>query len=513
MINYLTKKKTTYWYRRKIKDYGEVLLSLKTKDYNKALIRHSYFDYKIKRMIYKGLFEKMTVLEIRELINKYKNYMIEEEYNDFEDQRDKDLSITLDGEFFGGHTKEALGFAVDRYGTIHKSNDIEKVKEETSKILQRSNLKEDYEKLETDKERSIFHWELFKTEWELLKENYEEQKERTGNLKSDEEVINYNLSQQHFNKLETLFQSNPQILEVVKSSNPNNKQDLTVLELTNKYINEKRDAKGWSPRNEKDIKFVLGKLSEHCRDKTVNQLVREDFSSFRDDILKNIPLQITKTEFKDKTIQEIIKIVNKKKYDKIGLTTINKHLKRVHQVFEWGFNTDIVKKNLTKDLYIVDKKKSKKQKTAKIPYTEPELKKIFEDSPWFNENIIITMKYNPEYVFIPLLALFTGAKNTELAQLRVSAIKKKNGILGIDFNQMIKTTYSERFTPLSQTLIDLGFMEYVKFQKRNKQLQLFPAVVVYQDNGTNFTNAYTRYNREFITKEKDKTFSKSNVEK
>lgn len=510
MIKYITKKNTTYWYRRRVKNYGEVLVSLKTKDYEKALIRHSYFDFKIKNMVYKGLFEKMTVDEIREIINKYKTYMIEEEYNDFEDQRDKDLSITLNGEFFGGHTKEALGYAVDRYNSIHKSNDIEQVKEETSKILQRSNLQDDYEKLKTQKEQTIFHWELLKAEWELLKQNYEDQKKRTGDLKSEEKP---QLSENQLNLLEQVFQqtNNQPKLNFVRSlkseNQPNEKKnDLTIIELTEKYILDQNEPKDWSDKNVRDLRNVLGKLSEYCENRTVNQLTREDFSNFRNDILKNLPKEQNKKEFRDKTTKEMIEITNKMKFDKIGISTINKHLRRVHQVFEWGASNDYVNKNLTKDLKIVDKKKSKKQKTAKVPYSEKDLKKIFEQSPWFNEDITKTLRYNPEYVFIPLLALFTGAKPSELAQLKLSAFKTQNGILGIDFNQMIKTTDSERFTPLSQTLIDLDIIRYVKYQKKQKSTQLFPEVKVYKDNGTNFTNAFTIYNRKYITEEDNKTF-------
>ena len=58
MIKYLTTKNETYWYRRKVKVFGEIVFSLQTKNYNKALLRHSYIDFKIKTMLYKGLFKR-----------------------------------------------------------------------------------------------------------------------------------------------------------------------------------------------------------------------------------------------------------------------------------------------------------------------------------------------------------------------------------------------------------------------------------------------------------------------
>jgi hypothetical protein len=184
MIKYLAKKNHTYWYRRKINKFGKIFLSL----------RHSYIDFKIKELIYKGAFHTMNVQEIRALIDKYKIYMIEEEYNDFEELRDKDLEIEIQGTKFeelrdkdleieiqgtkyGAHTKQALDYAINRYIQIHKEDNLNLIKEETSKILKRSNFtNEDLTLLETNKDRKIFHWELFKAELELLQRAYDEQK-------------------------------------------------------------------------------------------------------------------------------------------------------------------------------------------------------------------------------------------------------------------------------------------------------------------------------------------------
>jgi len=126
MVKYLIRKKNTFWYKRKIKGFGEVVFSLKTKNYQVAFVRHSYVDYQIKRLIYKGTFESMTVKEIRAIIDKYKNYMINEEYNDFEDIRDKELTITIDGKKYGGYTKQALDKEIKRYEQIYEQNDVER---------------------------------------------------------------------------------------------------------------------------------------------------------------------------------------------------------------------------------------------------------------------------------------------------------------------------------------------------------------------------------------------------
>ncbi len=75
MVKYLTKKQNMYWFRRRIESFGEIVFSLKTKNYDIALIRHSFIDYKIKKLLHKGTFNIMTVKEIRNTIEKYKTYM------------------------------------------------------------------------------------------------------------------------------------------------------------------------------------------------------------------------------------------------------------------------------------------------------------------------------------------------------------------------------------------------------------------------------------------------------
>ncbi len=483
MLKYLTKKNNTYWYRRKLLGFGEVVFSLKTKDYSIAVVRHSYVDHKIKSLIQKGIFEKMTVDEIREIIDKYKTYMLNEEYNDFEDQRDKELTVKIDGKQYGGHTDKALEYAIKRYSYLHQSNDNNLIKKEALKILERSNIKDDYKKLKTDKEKNIFHWELVKGEWELLYQNYSEQLSKFGHLK-------------------------PEVNEKQEKAQSINSETkiLTISQLTKKYIDENKNAKKWSDKNERDILYVLGEFSDYYEDKKANQVVRDDFTLFRDKVLKYLPQKRSKNIFNEKSTKEVISMVKKYKYDTISTTTINKHLRRLHQVFEWAYNCDYIDKNLSKNLKIKEENKSKTQKTARVPYFNKDLKKIFEESPWFNQNLLQVLNDNPEYVFIPLLALYTGAKPSELAQLTPQAFIIKNKILGIDFNMMIKTTHSERFTPLSNELLNLGFMKFVNHQKGNKEKQLFPSVKVYADNGTNFTNAFTIYNRKYISQDKDKTF-------
>ena len=58
MVQYMVRKGHTYWFRRKICNFGEIVFSLKTKNHAKALIRHAYMDYQIKKLIDRGNFRE-----------------------------------------------------------------------------------------------------------------------------------------------------------------------------------------------------------------------------------------------------------------------------------------------------------------------------------------------------------------------------------------------------------------------------------------------------------------------
>ena len=502
MLKYMIRKKNVFWFRRRVAKIGEVVFSLKTKNYDWACVLHTQINSYIQNMIYKGIFKKMTKSEIKAIINEYKVSVLDNEYSEFLETRDNELSIYDNGEFYGGHTSKALEIAVNRYTQIYESNNIERIQLETAKILQRSNLNETLKKLGSEEELRTFHWELFKTEWKSLKAAYHEQQE----IEDESTVSSTHTSTISINDTSLIDTYSLDVVNQLKEMMGTPQTKIKISELITMYIDENKMAKDWGDKNERDLEYIFKHFSSWYKDKNIDELNRKDFSSFRDKVILNLPVSAQKNIFRDKSTYEILKIVSENKLQTIGISTQNKHIKRIHQVFEWATRCDYLPKNLTKELAITDKNQSKKQKTKKVPYSDKELIKIFEKSPWFTNELRIKLKYNPEHIFIPLLALYTGAKPTELATLKVDAIKKQDSIYGIDFNQKIKTADSERFTPLAQDILDLGFLKYIKYLKRKKSVLLFPNLKIYKSGGTQFTNDFSKFNRENISQEKNKTF-------
>lgn len=90
-----------------------------------------------------------------------------------------------------------------------------------------------------------------------------------------------------------------------------------------------------------------------------------------------------------------------------------------------------------------------------------ELEKIFKPEVYRKQN-----SKQPHYYWLPLLALYTGARIEELCQLDLADVRFEENIPYVDLNELgdksLKTAASTRRVPLHSTLIDLGFLEYVK---------------------------------------------------
>jgi integrase len=91
-------------------------------------------------------------------------------------------------------------------------------------------------------------------------------------------------------------------------------------------------------------------------------------------------------------------------------------------------------------------------------------------------------RWEPEKFWIPLLALYTGARQNELCQLRTADVTEIDGIPYIEiwhrpeFNQTTKTK-KNRTCPVHSELVALGFLDYCKSQKHDR---LWPNLKLYK---------------------------------
>ncbi|GAO36016.1 hypothetical protein SCT_1413 [Sulfuricella sp. T08] len=122
---------------------------------------------------------------------------------------------------------------------------------------------------------------------------------------------------------------------------------------------------------------------------------------------------------------------------------------------------------------------AKTAKSSRKEFTVDVLREIFRDPPTLNDIPASAGKHAA--LWIPLLALFTGARREELAGLLIEEVGEVEGIFFLHFRdnklRKLKKDTCERMTPLHAELMRLGFPEYVAAVRASGAEHLFPGLV------------------------------------
>lgn len=210
------------------------------------------------------------------------------------------------------------------------------------------------------------------------------------------------------------------------------------------------------------------------------------------DLHNNLPVRgITKAhvrEFKDAMLRQ-------------GLsprTVQEKCLAFIKAIFTWAVNNGYIDDNPASGLNVT---RSKVENTARLPYSVDDLNKIFR-MPIYTTGERPKAGGGDAAKWIPLLALFTGARLEELGQLHVADVKITEGIRYLDMTTVeegkrYKTRSSRRKIPIHPELIRLGFMDYVDERRKAGDERLFPEV---RSSNESVTAAWSKWWGRYVRK-------------
>ncbi|WCE28781.1 site-specific integrase [Vibrio sp. SCSIO 43137] len=190
-------------------------------------------------------------------------------------------------------------------------------------------------------------------------------------------------------------------------------------------------------------------------DKPIDSYKRPDALTLRDKMLR-LPSNLQKIrKYRGKSIDEILAFNDKPR----SVATANYALSDITGFFDWCVLNELTEKNVF--LKIAAKQKVKASEQRKV-FTDRDLSKLF-DQPFYKGQ----KPYHKHYYWLPLLALYTGARMNELCQLYKNDIRETEGIWTITFtdereDQRLKNKSSYRTIPIHSKLIKLGFIEYVQ---------------------------------------------------
>lgn len=185
---------------------------------------------------------------------------------------------------------------------------------------------------------------------------------------------------------------------------------------------------------------------------------------------------------------------------------INMHLASLIKLLNYAVRLDLIKMNEASGLTV----KSSSGEKARRSFDLLALQSIFS-SPVYTEGYRPKGGGGDASYWVPLLALFTGARLEELCQLRPDDVMRvtyhdEGGeasawvvrITDEGYGQGLKNAGSRRRVPIHPELERLGFVEYAQQAKTEGRKRIFHKLVPSVDGkeGGNFTKWFGRYLRQ-----------------
>lgn len=147
---------------------------------------------------------------------------------------------------------------------------------------------------------------------------------------------------------------------------------------------------------------------------------------------------------------------------------INAKTSFLKDLFAYAINNNLYfATNPFEKVRVSSKTKLKQQVESYREFTDDDLKLIFAEAPYRD------FMNKPDYHWLPLLALYTGARVEELASLSLNQIKKDGGIHYFEIEKA-KNRNSIRKIPLHRQIEASGFLAYVDSVRAQGATMLFP---------------------------------------
>jgi len=149
----------------------------------------------------------------------------------------------------------------------------------------------------------------------------------------------------------------------------------------------------------------------------------------------------------------------------LSLSRINKRFGYLKKFFSSAIDAGIYHGQNPCGTPPAKKSEASKTKVSWQPFTSSELTRLF--SPAY-----VPFANKPDWYWLPLMALFSGARLSELGNLEIKDFKIRDGVKIFEI-EAGKTLSSRRIVPIHSQLLMLGLWDYVDFLKSQGAKRLF----------------------------------------
>ena len=284
----------------------------------------------------------------------------------------------------------------------------------------------------------------------------------------------------------------------------NSLQSKALSECVEAYLDEKNYS---NIRTKQVVSSILCLLMEDFGDIPIGRLDKEKANLFKSHLRKMPKNRLKMPAYRDLSFHEVLK-QKIPEGDLMTTSTVNNILSKVSSFTDWCQRNGYLDLNPFAGMKVqVEKRVRASQQRDR--YTEQELKKLFDPKEYLSRTK--PSKEHSANYWVPLIGLFTGARLNEICSLYLDNVRQIQGKSGESLwcfdileeehrpQKRLKNLASRRIIPVHKTLIELGFIDFLKVtqQQHPKQEQLFEELTCVHGS---FTRKVSRFWNEIYLK-------------
>jgi integrase len=243
------------------------------------------------------------------------------------------------------------------------------------------------------------------------------------------------------------------------------------------------------------------------------------------EIIRKYPTNISKKPqfahlMHSRDINLILETAQENKTSLLSVKTANDYIRCLNQFLNFCYEKGFIQRNFLS----FKARKTSNSESEKIPYSVQDINNMLT-SKRFDKDIKSVLISNPEHIWITLIAMFSGARLSEICQLHFTDIDTNELLFSITDTgdntkkgQSVKSKNSKRVVPIHGFLIKCGFLQFLNNQVMNHHHELYSngnfniwgfqhdKIVQKYGWGRYWGKLFQTFNRTCITTQKNKTF-------
>ena len=300
---------------------------------------------------------------------------------------------------------------------------------------------------------------------------------------------------------EKLSESLAQLGVVKKKSADRTKTNFS--DLFKRYVADRLSTGKWVEKTALENRRSFSLLILWAGNLSLEDIDHKLLLEYRD-LLKQLPPNInTNPETRYKSLSEVIA---SKPARLLSISQVNKYLVTITAFFAWLHEHEYIKHNPAHHL-LLPKSTRISSSEERSAYSATEISRIKSCLNNLRGELLAS---RPERYWVPMIALYSGMRLTEVSQLYHVDIAEIEGVMCFKINEeapdkRLKNSGSVRIVPVHPELASLGFLDYCNeiasdrlFDKLTKEK--------FHGYGRQVSKWFTAFNRKHITQDPKKTF-------